>query len=87
MSGCSYKASGELVCTESFSQPAFISQESKHQWWTERKELGFPMPTTEWQNKGHEVHAKVDGQQSTCPKESIPEYPIKSWGLWPYYQK
>lgn len=67
---CLYTAGGDFTCPlakksviENFFQPAYVDPAAKKNAWTERSAMGFPLPATEWEDKGNESHAWV-GQES-----------------------
>ena len=68
---CLFTATGDLLCREQFSQPEWIDKESA---WKQRTRDGWPLPSTNGENKGKEKQAPfivhhVDGdmqQKQLC---------------------
>ena len=55
--GCIYQANGNLMCSkEKFSQPGYVDKKGAM---AERSAQGFPLPSTEWQSKGHDKYAWI----------------------------
>ena len=69
-----YTAGGVFTCPdkrdargkgkEAF-QPAWIDSRAKSDAWGERSAGGFPLPATEWEDKGRESHAWVGAEASS----------------------
>jgi hypothetical protein len=72
-----YNAQGNPQMIEKFSQQAaFISNESKQSFWTERSARGFPVGATEWENKGHEKQGWVANDPTFVPVDFYPQAPV-----------
>ena len=64
--GCLFTATGDFVCRETFSQPAWVNQESA---WKQRTHDGWPLPSTERENKGFEKNAWVKHNGTVDPQQ------------------
>lgn len=69
-----YSAQGNPVLVEEFnnSQPAFVSDQAKRNYWAERSARGYPLGASESENKVREKNAWVAYDPSYVPVESYP---------------